>query len=496
MSTIIKIGHASRGADPSDRTNDTQLGDQDSKEVCIVEKYDISARSEPFHVLLRPRTRSLAERSARACEAGCKNEHIGYSQSHRNTLYPKAKNKNFAISAVTENCAVDCASFMAVCAKAGGAKWDYYVDNSSNGPYCGNLERWFTSTDDYTALTGDQYLSKTDYMKRGDVLLAKPHTVMVLENGCAVPPSIDLQISLIINSTTESSINATVKLSNLKVAEILSEAENSEDEEADESTEPTPDELEASFLETLEFYNFSYHIKPIYSDDSDRVSTEVKETLSVRDRETTLNITKLEPDTTYSLWIKAAEKASDDAATDETADDTVCEISSAVTIFSTKPIILPKVSNFRVHYDFTTLPTDKLSCSISFDKQATWSNFAVVTGYRVNVLANGQTVATNDSIITAAAQNIKISLSDLLEHATIFNTFTSDNPFDYNNVIQLSIQPWLIDKYGRKFIGESCISQPFLLKHFRPIVDKFFLKLGNTHKRAMLHNNLEGGRWP
>jgi peptidoglycan hydrolase-like protein with peptidoglycan-binding domain len=56
-------------------------GDQTGKEVYILNWYGKNWTS-----VIRPNNNDLAEKIALACEAGCKNDMIGYSQSTRNTL--------------------------------------------------------------------------------------------------------------------------------------------------------------------------------------------------------------------------------------------------------------------------------------------------------------------------------------------------------------------------------------------------------------------------
>lgn len=175
MSTKIKIGHASiseKGTAYGD------AGDQTGTEVCIVDNYDIVSRLNPT-VVLRPKTTTLAAASVKACEDGCNNSHIGYSQSGRNTLYNLAKELNYDLSKVG-SCNTDCSAFMTVCAIAGGSKISY----GTNAPTTSNMRTKFKQSGDYTVLTDSKHLTQTDYLKRGDILVKEgSHTVMVLENG-------------------------------------------------------------------------------------------------------------------------------------------------------------------------------------------------------------------------------------------------------------------------------------------------------------------------
>lgn len=177
MSTTIRIGHATISE------NDSAYGvagdQKGGNEVCIVDDYDVVGRLAP-NVVLRPKSNTLAKLSADACVAGCNNNHIGYSQSGRNTLYEYAENVKFNLSEVTTDCNTDCSAFMTVCAIAGGSKIAY----GSNAPTTSNMRTRFKQSGDYTILTDSKHLTKTDYLKRGDILVHEgSHTVMVLENG-------------------------------------------------------------------------------------------------------------------------------------------------------------------------------------------------------------------------------------------------------------------------------------------------------------------------
>lgn len=172
----IKIGHASY--DENSRASGGTAGDQTSKEVCIRGWY-----SSPWDVVLRPKTASLAEKSAKACEAACANPRIGYDQGSRNTLYIYAKLKDFDLAKITDACECDCSTLMHVCAIAGGASLTY----GTNGCWTGNMVDAFVKSGDYKKLTAAKYLTSDAYLKRGDILVnTKAHTAMVLENGAKV----------------------------------------------------------------------------------------------------------------------------------------------------------------------------------------------------------------------------------------------------------------------------------------------------------------------
>lgn len=169
----IKIGHAS--IDERGKASGGVAGDSTTKEVCTRPWYNGN-----WNVVLRPKNTTLAEKSAKACEAACANNKIGYDQGQRNTLYAQAKAVNFDLSKIKTACETDCSALMHVCAIAGGANLTY----SSNGLVTWNMVDAFVKTGQYEKLTASKYLTSDSYLKRGDILVRESgHTAMVLENG-------------------------------------------------------------------------------------------------------------------------------------------------------------------------------------------------------------------------------------------------------------------------------------------------------------------------
>ena len=201
----INIGHAS--IDENGRINGGKAGDNNSKEVCIRSWYNGG-----WDVVLRPKNSTLAEKSAKACEDGCRNNNIGYDQYQRNTLYTKAKAVGFDLSKITTACECDCSSFMHTCAIAGGANLSY----GSNGYVTFNMVNAFVNSGDYEKLTASKYLTSDAYLKRGDILVrTSGHTAMVLGSGTKAEAS---KPSTTSNTTTSTSggVKVTVTLTTLK----------------------------------------------------------------------------------------------------------------------------------------------------------------------------------------------------------------------------------------------------------------------------------------
>lgn len=172
----VIIGHAS--IDERGKANSGQAGDQTGREVCTRNWYN-----RGWTVLLRAKDPAVAERMAKACEAGCANNHIGYDQYQRNTLRTRAREAGWDLSKISVDCETDCSAFMTVCAEAAGIDMDGTY-TSGNAPVTQNMRQKFTATGAFTALTDSKYLASDQYLKRGDILVyEKGHTVMVLSNS-------------------------------------------------------------------------------------------------------------------------------------------------------------------------------------------------------------------------------------------------------------------------------------------------------------------------
>ena len=172
----VKIGHSS--IDENGKARGGVAGDQNGRELRTQNWFNGN-----WTVVLRPKSAEIAEKMAKACEAGCANNKIGYDQNQRNTLRTQARAAGWDLSKITVACECDCSSFMTVCAEAadvnmGGAY------TGGNAPTTSNMRKKFKATGAFEVLTERKYLSGSDYLKRGDVLVREPgHTIMVLSNG-------------------------------------------------------------------------------------------------------------------------------------------------------------------------------------------------------------------------------------------------------------------------------------------------------------------------
>lgn len=175
----VKIGHSS--IDENNSFSGGQAGDQTKKEVCVRSWYNGG-----WNLMLRPKTNTLAEKSAKFVEVICASDVAGYDQGGRNTLYKYAKEVNFNGAKIKTKCECDCSSFMHVAAIAGGANIAY----GSNGATTSTMRTVFGKSGYYDVYTDSKYLTSDKYLKRGDILVKEgSHTIMALENGSEVKSS-------------------------------------------------------------------------------------------------------------------------------------------------------------------------------------------------------------------------------------------------------------------------------------------------------------------
>ena len=168
-SMSVTIGHAS--IDENGKATGGSAGDQTGREVCTRTWYN-----KPWLKVFRPTASATAEKIAKAMEQACANDHIGYDQSGRTTLYTLAKAANWDLSKITTNCETDCSALVAVCVNAAGI-------TVSKDMYTGSEETILMNTGKFTRMTDSIIVNSSDYLQRGDILLGSGHTAIVLSNG-------------------------------------------------------------------------------------------------------------------------------------------------------------------------------------------------------------------------------------------------------------------------------------------------------------------------
>ena len=167
----VLIGHAS--ISEKGTINGTK-GDSTKKEVCTRTWY-----SKPWDFMAIHPDAAVREKHAKAIEAACANNNIGYGQGDRNTLNTLAKQVGYNLSKVGK-CNCDCSSLQNVAAVASGASG---VSYGSNGWVTSNMKAKLKAAG-YIIITDKKYLTSEAYCVRGAIYVkASSHTVCGLSNG-------------------------------------------------------------------------------------------------------------------------------------------------------------------------------------------------------------------------------------------------------------------------------------------------------------------------
>ena len=212
----VLIGHAS--CDENRRASGGKAGDQTGREVCIRSWYNAN-----WDRLIRAKSPTVAEKMARFVEDVCKGNYVGYDQGQRNTLRDVARAANWDGSKIKTKCETDCSAFMTVAAEAAGIAVKYM--EGWNAPVTQTMCPTFKDTGAFEVFSDSKYLTGTDYLKRGDILVRQSgHTAMVLSNGKYASASISMSTntsSTASSTTVVSTASAAVKTVDELAKEVL-----------------------------------------------------------------------------------------------------------------------------------------------------------------------------------------------------------------------------------------------------------------------------------
>ena len=125
----------------------------------------------------RPKDPTKAAKIAANMKAACANNHIGYDQWQRLTLYNEAEKYGFDCSQVKKDVETDCSALVRVCLAYAGIKVENF--RTYNEPQI------LLGSGEFSELRGDTYTRQAAYLKAGDILVtpSSGHTVVVLNNG-------------------------------------------------------------------------------------------------------------------------------------------------------------------------------------------------------------------------------------------------------------------------------------------------------------------------
>lgn len=124
-----------------------------------------------------------AERIALCMEKACKNNHIGYDQSNRTSLYNAVKDHGFDVSLVTTNVECDCSSLVAVCCNYAGISVSKDMTTSTENSDLTNAVIKGTNTKGIIKKYSSIKKSNENKLVRGDILLKTGHTAVYLGGG-------------------------------------------------------------------------------------------------------------------------------------------------------------------------------------------------------------------------------------------------------------------------------------------------------------------------
>jgi len=171
---MVKIGHA-RSSETKSKNG--VAGDQTGNEVCITDWYDGN-----WKYVFRPNHDTDAKNIVCFVIQCCENDHIGYSQNDRLSLYNAMKKYKQPIL-IKEDCNCDCSSLVMSALYYAQIIVDKYM-------YTGTEKHEIESTGLFTTITDEKVLKNPEYLKLGDILLKDGHTAVVLSNGSKIVNSV------------------------------------------------------------------------------------------------------------------------------------------------------------------------------------------------------------------------------------------------------------------------------------------------------------------
>lgn len=171
-----RIAHASH--DENGKYKGGKAGDQTGSEVYIRTWYN-----RPWNYVIRCKDANMREKIAYAMERACANNKIGYDQNQRNTLLSYARKVGYDPGKVTTACETDCSALVTLaCIYAGVKESALYI--GGNSATTTTIRSRLMNTGKFETLTASKYLSSSEYLLRGDILLYEGHHVAVaIDNG-------------------------------------------------------------------------------------------------------------------------------------------------------------------------------------------------------------------------------------------------------------------------------------------------------------------------
>ena len=133
-------------------------------------------RGSGWVLLARSKDPAKAEIIARCMEDCAKNNHIGYDQADRTSLYEEAKKKNWNIPSITNDVETTCSSVASVCINAAGIEFPKLVYADSNP----TMQSLLKKNNNFIIITDKSKMKSTKDVRRGDVLCTNSHTAVAI----------------------------------------------------------------------------------------------------------------------------------------------------------------------------------------------------------------------------------------------------------------------------------------------------------------------------
>lgn len=154
------------GSNENGKTTGGKAGDQTGKEYRVISWY-----SRPWKCVLRFPDSKVGEEIARISEAAAKNDNVGYCQTHRRTYHDALKAANWNPAAIKKPVETDCSASTLANIIAAGHKCGIAALKQINPDgYTGNMRAALKKAG-FTVLTDNKYLTSSDYLLPGDILL-------------------------------------------------------------------------------------------------------------------------------------------------------------------------------------------------------------------------------------------------------------------------------------------------------------------------------------
>lgn len=162
---ISNSGHDERGSYKWGKA-----GDQTGDEWALRSWYN-----RPWTHVLRYPDENVGRLIAELAVEGAQNNHIGYDQEERYTLWDCLKVNGFRPANIKTNCEADCTAGVSACIKATGYLLGIEnLKNISAYLYSGNMRQALKAAG-FKVLTANKYLSSPSYLMAGDILLCEEH---------------------------------------------------------------------------------------------------------------------------------------------------------------------------------------------------------------------------------------------------------------------------------------------------------------------------------